>query len=183
MRPRGVLRQRDRRARTIRLSAVRPARQPDHFGGRPAHRGRFCAQAGGDRADRRADPGAGPRRSAARGDQGPLPFPAIDKVAAQCRPVGISARMAGGRRPRQKAISSSRSTSIRRAFCRRIALTVIASERSNPALPRARTGLLRSLRNDGGKSFANKKSLPSLATAGSCRCAGSSAAVRGRNAY
>ena len=95
-RPRGVLCQRDRGARAHRLSAVRPARQPDHFRRRPADRGRFCAQARGDRADRRADPGAWPRRSAARGHQGPLSFPAPGEVAAQCRSVGIFARMAGG---------------------------------------------------------------------------------------
>ena len=57
-----------------RLSAVRPARQPDHFGGRPADGRRLCAQAGGDRAARRADPRAGPRRSAARGDRGRYRF-------------------------------------------------------------------------------------------------------------
>ena len=116
-RPRGVLCQRDRGARARRLSAVRPARQPDHFRGRPADRGRFCAQARRDRADRRAHPGAGTRRSAARGHQGPLPVPPAGEVAAQCRPVGIFARMAGRRARRPRAISSSRSTSIRRAFC------------------------------------------------------------------
>ena len=118
VRPRGVLCQRDRGARAHRLSAVRPAGEPDHFRGRPAHGGGFCAQAGRDRADRRADPGAGTRRSAARGDQGPLSFPAVGEVAAQssiCRNI-----CANGSRPapRPRAISSSRSTSIRRAFCR-----------------------------------------------------------------
>ena len=85
---------------------------------RPADRGRFRAQACGDRADRRAHPGAGPGRGAARGHQGPLPVPPAGEVAAQCRSVGISARMAGRRGRRPRAISSSRSTSIRRAFCR-----------------------------------------------------------------
>ena len=84
-----------------------------------ADRGRFCAQAGRDRADRRADPGAGTCRSAARGHQGPLSFPAAGEIARGCRPVGISARMARGRPEDQRAISSSRSTSIRRAFCER----------------------------------------------------------------
>ena len=52
VRPRGVLCQRDRGPRARRLSAVRPARQPDHFRGRSAHGGELCPQAGGDRADR-----------------------------------------------------------------------------------------------------------------------------------
>ena len=39
-------------ARTHRLSAVRPAREPDRFRRRPADGGRFCAQACRDRADR-----------------------------------------------------------------------------------------------------------------------------------
>ena len=103
-------------ARTRRLSAVRTAREPDHLRRRSSDRRRFCAQARRDRADRRTDPGAGARRSAARGHQGPLSVPAIGEVAAQCRRIGILARMAR-RGPKTKAISSSRSTSIRRAFC------------------------------------------------------------------
>ena len=70
--------------------------EPDHFGGRPPQRGEFCAKAGGGRADRRADSGAGTRRSPAGGDQGPLSLPAIGKIAAVGRPFGIFASMAGG---------------------------------------------------------------------------------------
>ena len=65
-RPRGVLRQRDRGARAHRLSAVRPAREPDHFRRRQARRRRLCAQARRHRADRRARARAGAGRSAAR---------------------------------------------------------------------------------------------------------------------
>ena len=75
-------------------------------GDRPT-RGRLCAQAGRDRADRRADPGAGPRRSAAGGDQGPLSLPAAGEIAAQCRSVGIFARMARGR-PEDQGQSQAR---------------------------------------------------------------------------
>ena len=39
-------------ARAHRLSAVRPAGEPDRFGGRSSDRGGFCAQACRDRADR-----------------------------------------------------------------------------------------------------------------------------------
>ena len=65
----------------------------------------------------RAHPGARSRRSTARRDQGPLPLPAAGEVAAQCRSVGVFARMARRRARRPRAISSSRSTSIRRASC------------------------------------------------------------------
>ena len=54
-----------------------------------------------------ADPGAGARRSAARRDQGPLSFPAAGEVAAQCRSVGIFARMAG-RGPQDQRQSQAR---------------------------------------------------------------------------
>ena len=44
LRSRGVLCQRDRCARAHRLSAVRPAGEPDRLGRRPRHRGRICAK-------------------------------------------------------------------------------------------------------------------------------------------
>ena len=62
-------------------------------GDRPTAEG-FARKARRHRADRRAHPGAGACRSAACRHQGPLPVPLAGEVAAQCRSVGISARMA-----------------------------------------------------------------------------------------
>ena len=75
-------------------------------GDRPTAR-EFCAPAGRGRPARRADPGAGTRRSPARRDQGPLSFPAAGEGAAIGRPVGILARMAGGR-PQDQGQSQAR---------------------------------------------------------------------------
>ena len=49
-------------------------------GDRPTAEG-FARKLAGDRADRRAHPGAGTGRSAARGDQGPLSLPAAGEIA------------------------------------------------------------------------------------------------------
>ena len=108
-------------------------------------------------------------------------FRLLDKIAAQCRPVGISARMARGRRRRQKAISSSRSMSIRRVFCRgHLPFNVIASAAKQSSLSIRCASWIASHapRNDG-----TTKSLPSLATAGSCRHAASFCGRTRRNAY
>ena len=60
-------------------------------GDRPTAEG-FARKLAADRADRRAHRGAGARRGAAGGDQGPLSLPAVGEVAAQCRSVGIILR-------------------------------------------------------------------------------------------
>ena len=114
--PRGVLRSRDRGAREDRLSAVRPAREPADLGRRQARDRKLCAQARGGRAARRAGARARPRRSAARGGARALSLPPAGEVAAQLRPLGLSARLARRRAEDARARSSSKSTSIRRVF-------------------------------------------------------------------
>ena len=76
------------------------------------------AQARGDFADGRERARARPRRGAARGGARPLSLPPAGEGAAQLRPVGISCANGSPKRPRPRARSSSKSTSIRRAFSR-----------------------------------------------------------------
>ena len=66
------------------------------------------------RGERRAR--ARPGRSAARAGARPPPLPAAGEIAARLRPLGLSARLARRRAQAARASSSSRSTSIRRAF-------------------------------------------------------------------
>ena len=70
------------------------------------------------RAARRARRGAGPGGSPARRDQGPLPLPHPGEIGARFRPVGLFARTGSPSARSRRAIKSSKSTSIRRAFCR-----------------------------------------------------------------
>ena len=72
-------------------------------------------RAGG--ATRRGGARARPRRSAARARARPLSVPPAGEIAARLRPLGLSAGMARRGAEGRRARSSSRSTSIRRAFC------------------------------------------------------------------
>ncbi|MEH2473166.1 primosomal protein N' (replication factor Y) [Nitrobacteraceae bacterium AZCC 2299] len=80
-------------------------------GDRPTAEG-FCAKARQRRADRRTHPGAGPRRSTAGRDQGPLSLSAAGEVGAQRRSVELSARLA---RPRSEDHGQSQARSRRRS--------------------------------------------------------------------
>ena len=150
-----------------RLSAVRQAGEPDHLRRRSPDRGKLCAPARRHRADRSAHPGAGPGGSAARGDQGPLSVSVIGEVGARRRPVGISARMAGGG-------AEDQGQSQARGGCRsaEFFVAVIASE-SEAIQKAAKLGLdcfvASAPRNDG---FATR-------TAVILRCSPSSASLEG----
>jgi primosomal protein N' (replication factor Y) (superfamily II helicase) len=90
----GVLCERDRCTGAHRLPAVRTARKPDHLRGRARQRRRLCAQACFGCADQRACSVARAGRSAACGDQGPLPVPPAAQIGARLRPVGLCPPMA-----------------------------------------------------------------------------------------
>ena len=92
--PRGLLRERDRRARARRLSAVRAAREPGGVGQGPAGDRAPCAPARSERAGGQPSARARSRGGSACGGARAPSLPPARQGAAQLRPLGLPARLA-----------------------------------------------------------------------------------------